>query len=133
MATYLYVAIAVWSDMGVLDDFGISPEELSWDQLAACANIPLEEFVPQADDESGKPGHPFFEGYESDDNIARAIDSMCNSCPVQRFCYEYGVKNKEEGVWGGVYMVGGRMVASKNSHKSPADWEALKQKLGRIK
>ena len=99
--------------MSLLDDLGIDPEHLEWEELAACRAAPIKEFVKE-----GGPGHPFFEGYEGDPAIARAVDAMCESCVVKDFCAKYGKYEADEGVYAGAYLVNGRVSESKNSHKT---------------
>lgn len=36
---------------------------------------------------------------------------LCASCPLRRACYDFGVENRLDGVWGGVDLVYGRAVA----------------------
>lgn len=98
--------------MTILDELGIDPENFEWNALALCQNVETNDF---------------FDNYEKDVEIARAIDRMCFSCPVQKQCLMSGIENKEHGVWGGVYLNGaGRADPAKNSHKTPEDWEVIK-------
>ena len=96
----------------ILNDLGIDEEDLDWFHLAVCR---------------GMDTNLFYEKYESDPNIARNIDEMCFSCPVQKLCYESGVNNNEYGVWGGVFLNSGSIDKSKNLHKKIEDWKRLKK------
>jgi hypothetical protein len=68
----------------------------------------------------------FFDQYESDINMAKAIDQCCLSCPVRSICYESGLKNSEYGVWGGVFLSSGLVDKMKNAHKTKEIWKQLK-------
>jgi hypothetical protein len=52
-------------------------------------------------------------------------------CPVIKHCYSDGVKNKEKGVWGGIYMDLGRLDKQHNSHKEPETLKKLKKLHGK--
>jgi len=61
-------------------------EETEWTEEAACAGHPTEVFFVDVGKSSNIP-------------IAKAI---CRSCPVQKECLDYALRQKEEfGVWGG--------------------------------
>lgn len=64
----------------------------------------------------------FFDKYEDDTNLRPAIDSLCASCPVAKQCFAVGVSQKEWGVWGGVYLEGGKISREFNRHKTKAIW-----------
>lgn len=94
----------------LLEELGIDPEFFNWIDLGLCRKIDTEYF---------------FDKYESSPEIARAVDAMCDSCPVQQECGmagKNGVNGKtgEYGVWGGIYWNGsGKPDPNKNSHKEP--------------
>lgn len=71
----------------------------------------------------------FFDKYEEDHSIARAVDKLCQLCPVNRTCFAVGVSNKEWGVHGGVYLKEGGIDKEFNSHKSKEDWYNVWQSL----
>lgn len=64
----------------------------------------------------------FFDKYEEDHTIARAIDKLCQGCPVNKNCFAVAVSNKEWGVHGGVYLKEGNIDKEFNAHKSKEDW-----------
>jgi hypothetical protein len=64
----------------------------------------------------------FFEKYEDDIGLRKAIDKMCQLCPVNKTCFATGVSLNENGVWGGVYLNNGKIDREYNSHKTKADW-----------
>lgn len=64
----------------------------------------------------------FFDQYEEDSEVSKRVDLLCISCPAQRQCLAYGVSNSEWGVWGGVYLEGGKISKEFNSHKEKKDW-----------
>lgn len=90
----------------IMQDFlqrlGIDPNSFEWQQLASC---------------KGLDTNLFFEGYESDEIVAGEIDRMCLKCPVLKECYDYGVKNKLFGVFGGFYLSNGQIDRKRNEHK----------------
>jgi hypothetical protein len=71
----------------------------------------------------------FFDKYEEDHFIARAIDKLCQACPVNKTCFSVGVSNKEWGVHGGVYLKEGSIDKEFNSHKSRQDWADVWESL----
>ena len=98
----------------VFDVLGLDVEDLEWQDLAVC---------------KGQDIALFHEKYESSPRIAKIVDDMCLSCPVQRQCLQTGIENNEWGVWGGVFLSNGKMDAAKNSHKTPEVWERIKEGL----
>lgn len=64
----------------------------------------------------------FFDKYEEDTNLRSAIDNLCSSCPVAKQCFAVGISQKEWGVWGGVYLEGGKISREFNRHKTKANW-----------
>lgn len=72
----------------------------------------------------------FFDKYELDSSMAKAIDQCCLSCPVIKACYQAGVNNNEYGVWGGIYLSSGSTDKMKNVHKDKETWKTLRKKNG---
>jgi hypothetical protein len=64
----------------------------------------------------------FFDKYEEDLNLRPAIDNLCSQCPVARQCFAVGISQKEWGVWGGVYLEGGKISREFNRHRDKAQW-----------
>lgn len=64
----------------------------------------------------------FFEQYEDVPEIRPAIDKLCKSCPIAKTCFAYAISNKEWGVWGGIYLEGGKLSREFNRHKTKKDW-----------
>jgi hypothetical protein len=64
----------------------------------------------------------FFDQYEENPEVSKKVDLLCTRCPAQRQCLAYGVSNAEWGVWGGVYLEGGKISKEFNSHKEKTDW-----------
>lgn len=95
----------------ILNDLGIDKDYSSWRDFALCLGLDT---------------NLFFDKYETDVNIAKAIDESCLSCPVRSICYENGIENNENGVWGGVYLNYGEVDKSKNLHKTKTIWSRLK-------
>ena len=84
-----------------------------WKESAACKNFDT---------------NLFFDKYESDVNMAKAIDQACLSCPVIAICYKSGIENNEYGVWGGVYLSAGLLDKMKNVHKTKDIWKQIRAK-----
>lgn len=100
----------------ILGFLGLDSDDIEWYHLAACVNMHVNNF---------------YDYYENDQKLAKQIDEMCMVCPVVKQCYSEGVRNKEKGVWGGVYLDLGRADKQNNSHKSEQDWKRLKKIHGR--
>jgi hypothetical protein len=99
--------------MNLLDQLGLDPEHLEWQQLALC---------------SGTEINWFYDNYESDQEFAKAIDSTCLTCPVIKECGLQGLEG-EFGVWGGIYWAGNKKPdKAKNAHKTPEVWKEIYQK-----
>lgn len=64
----------------------------------------------------------FFDKYEEDSHIAKAVDHICQRCKVNQHCFASGISNKEWGVWGGVYLKEGKIDKEFNAHKDKQDW-----------
>jgi hypothetical protein len=64
----------------------------------------------------------FFDKYEEDVDLRKAVDSLCSTCPVQRECVYTAVSRSEWGVWGGIYFEKGKMSKEFNSHKKNDEW-----------
>jgi hypothetical protein len=67
----------------------------------------------------------FFDQYEENSEVSKKVDLLCIKCPAQRQCLAYGVSNSEWGVWGGVYLEGGKISKEFNSHKEKTDWFSI--------
>ena len=101
----------------LLSLLGLDQEDVKWYHLAACRNMHVNNF---------------YDNYENDQRLAKQIDEMCMVCPVVKACYAEGARNKEKGVWGGIYMDLGRVDKQNNSHKTSEIWKRLKKIHGRI-
>jgi hypothetical protein len=100
----------------LFDQLGIDEQDVKWYHLAACKNMSINWF---------------YDDYEVDKELAKQIDQVCMHCPVLKQCHAEGVKNKEKGVRGGVYMDLGRPDKQHNSHKTPETWKELKKLHGK--
>lgn len=99
--------------MNLIEQLGLDPENLRWQQLSLCA---------------GSEINWFYDLYESDTEHARAIDQMCLSCPVIKECGLQGAEG-EYGVYGGIYWAGNkRPDKAKNAHKSEEVWKMIQEK-----
>jgi hypothetical protein len=71
---------------------------------------------------SGYDTNLFFDKYEENEALRKAIDNLCSGCPVKKLCFATGVSRKEWGVWGGIYLENGKISREFNNHRSKADW-----------
>lgn len=71
----------------------------------------------------------FFDIYEENSGVRKAVDSFCSECPVRRQCFAQGISGKEWGVWGGVYLEEGVISKEFNDHKTKKDWHGTWQAL----
>jgi hypothetical protein len=71
----------------------------------------------------------FFEKYEEKPELRPQIDDICSDCPVLRQCFAVGVSQKEWGVWGGIYLEGGKISREFNRHRTKEDWAKTWQNL----
>ena len=104
----------------LFDFLGMDEEDIQWYHLASCTGMTKD---PKFD--------WFYDLYETDKEAAKQIDQLCMSCPVIKICHSEGIKNKEKGVWGGVYMDLGRPDKQHNSHKEPEVTRKLKKLHGK--
>ena len=74
---------------------------------------------------SGLDTENFFNNYEENEQLAFQIDRMCLGCPVIRECFNFGVSTESWGVWGGVYLVDGKIDSVKNIHKTQDTWSKI--------
>lgn len=80
---------------------------LKWVKKARCLNMDT---------------NIFFEKYEDDTDLRKAVDQLCQSCEVQRECLATAISRYEWGVWGGVYFEKGKISKEFNNHKKKQDW-----------
>jgi len=118
--------------MSILDELGLDSEDVSWQDLAACRNV-----VSVHENEHGEEVlfDPLFDSYEEDEPpypVRKATDEMCLSCPVQSMCYQQGKQNREFGVWGGLYLVLGKVDRTRNEHKTDDTWDRIRERLGKL-
>jgi hypothetical protein len=104
----------------LFNQLGLDEQDVQWYHLAACNGITTD---PKFD--------WFYDLYEVDKEVAKQVDQICLHCPVIKMCHSEGVKNKEKGVWGGIYMDLGRIDKQNNSHKTPEIWKQLKKLHGK--
>jgi Transcription factor WhiB len=100
----------------LFNKLGLDEQDVKWYHLAACKNMPINWF---------------YDDYEIDKELAKQVDQICMHCPVIKQCYLEGIKNKEKGVRGGVYMDLGRPDKQHNSHKTTEMWKQLKKFHGK--
>lgn len=93
--------------------------DFHWMQLGNCYQFGV----------TGPEDDYWFEQYEASDEVAKNVDAMCVACPMLEVCYEYGVNNKLDGVWGGIFLVNGKEAPPKNRHKSDDTWRTIRNRL----
>lgn len=71
----------------------------------------------------------FFDKYEDDPSLRKAIDELCSGCPVATQCFAVGISQKEWGVWGGIYIENGKISREFNRHRTKSDWAETWQYL----
>jgi len=81
-----------------------------WQTNALCGGLDTENF---------------FNNYEDNEELAIQIDRMCLGCPVIKECFNFGVSTESWGVWGGVYLVDGKIDSMKNYHKTQDTWSKI--------
>ena len=108
--------------MDILDQIDTN-EDLQWQTLALCQNI-VGPRKPNGDADD-----PMYENYEASTENARAVDEMCSRCPVRKNCIITGIEDKEQGVWGGFYLLNGKPDKTRNAHKTPEQWAELRSLL----
>lgn len=67
----------------------------------------------------------YFDFYEDDLELASNVDRMCVACPVIKECFASGVSTESWGVWGGVYLVDGKIDNPRNAHKTEEMWNRI--------
>ena len=87
---------------------------MSWLSEALCAGVDTEKY---------------FDKYENDSIVAADVDRMCLACPVLRECFQYGVSTESWGVWGGVFLIDGKIDNMRNAHKTPDIWEDISRRI----
>lgn len=101
----------------ILIQLGISHEKAEWRDVALCQNTQIHV-------------NQFFDNYEHDPKVARAVDQMCAVCPVKNECLNEAIDNNETGVWGGVYLKNGHYDEQRNKHKPKEEQERLRDYIG---
>lgn len=96
----------------IISDLGLDEDDIRWYQFAACNNMETNWF---------------YDFYETDVQIAKQTDNVCLHCPVIKMCLAEGFKNKEYGVWGGIYLSRGKIDRAANAHKTPEVWSELEE------
>lgn len=108
------------NEPSLLEELGLDEETLTWRHLALCS-----EMGPTSPDEPDL----FFEKYESDSEIAKAMDEVCLSCPVMKDCLMKATDDKDYGLRGAIFLSNGKLDAAKNAHKTPEVWARIKERL----
>lgn len=98
----------------LLEELGLDESTLAWWQLAFCNGMELSWF---------------YEAYETDEELAKAMDEVCLSCPVFKGCMMDAVDNKDYGLRAAVYMDNGKPDKQRNKHKTPEVWARIQQRL----
>lgn len=95
----------------LIDFFELDSEDFDWRDIGSCLGY-------------GDPDL-WYEAYENDSVVAAQVDEICIHCPVAKQCFAAGLRGKETGVWGGVYLENGKVSESENAHKSEDTVKAL--------
>lgn len=105
----------------LLDELGLDESTLSWGKLALCGG--------RHPGEEGMDLNWFFDDYEEDVELAKAMDSVCLSCPVMKECLLEAFDDKDYGLRGGIYLTNGKPDKARNAHKTPEVWAKIQEKL----
>lgn len=81
-----------------------------WQEQALCSGMNVEKF---------------FDEYEENQELAKNIDRFCLGCPVIKECFFTGCNTESWGVWGGIYLVEGKIDKGKNAHKDKETWKKI--------
>jgi Transcription factor WhiB len=100
--------------ISIFDEVGADPEDYIWSDFAGCKNMDV---------------NLFFDLYEEDPVTAMAVDELCATCPVAKFCLDFGMDTKSDGVFAGVYLNKGEVDVKYNAHKTDKAWKKWKQAL----
>lgn len=107
----------------LLELLGLDEQTLSWRDLALCKRmIPVR-------DKDGKVVDLFFEAYEEDEELAKAMDDTCLRCPVLKDCLLEGNDNKDYGLRGAIYLNNGKPDKMRNQHKTDEVWQRIQERL----
>ena len=87
---------------------------MTWKSLGACL---------------GQDTNIFFDLYENNENVRKAVDDQCIGCPVNKRCFAEGISGQEYGLWGGIYLEEGQISKEFNGHKTKTDWHSVWQSL----
>lgn len=98
----------------LLEELGLDEQTLSWWQLSFCKGMDLNWF---------------YEEYEADDELAKAMDEVCLSCPVLKDCLMNGTDKKDFGLRGGIFLNNGKPDKNANRHKTEEVWARIKERL----
>lgn len=96
------------------EDLGLNLDDLSWQDLASCRDMPINWF---------------YDDYEASEGFAKVIDEACLSCPVMKQCLEAGTENNEFGVWGSIYLNNGKPDTNRNAHKTKEVWKRIEKRI----
>jgi WhiB family redox-sensing transcriptional regulator len=81
-------------------DFGLTPQELAWQERAACRHRGGGTFFPE-------PG--------AGEGVA-AAKRMCAACPVRPQCLRHALDRKEpHGIWGGLTESERRVLTARDA------------------
>lgn len=71
----------------------------------------------------------FFDDYEADEELAKAMDEVCLSCPVLKECLMEATDMQDSGLRGGIYLKKGKPDRMRNQHKTPEVWARIQEKI----
>lgn len=103
-------------------------EEIRWYHLAICKGMN----DPRPGDDEHNHRDYFYEEYESDPVVAANMDTICLACPVQPMCLREGIENNEWGLWGGVFLINGKVDEARNAHKTEEVWQKIRERVGGV-
>jgi len=83
-----------------------------WIDHASCLDMSVDYFFDYYEVDLDDEGLP----------VRKETDEICFNCPVRKECLATGVGRREVGVWGGVYLINGKISREFNNHKTKKDW-----------
>ena len=113
--------VFVSQEPSLLDELGLDEETLTWRHLALCGT--------KSPNEEGMQLNWFFDDYEDDVELAKAMDQVCLACPVMKECLSEAMANQDYGLRGGIYLYKGKPDKQRNSHKTEEVWLQIQERL----
>ena len=96
---------------------------MTWRRNSECLNEDTNLYYEAFDSLDDLSNLDDLDDYNQE--LAREVDAICLTCPIQKRCFAEGVSHLEWGVWGGIYFEEGVVSERYNKHKTPEDWATM--------